>query len=320
MNFGISDLVDELKVLRRGYGVEEPAMPAKLGHAVRTVCGVAHDDSAAAVRHKVRNALTELTERLPCDLGAMARTALGLDGTATVRYEERLERLAEEMDRNPRTARRRIDGVLERLAELALDSVPRRTCIACQVPWHTVRLQVAMLLTGPSAEVFETRRIVAHEPGLAEIGHSVTIVRPPRWTGSISPLDLGIDVLRGAALGTPVPQGPRSLGLPLQLPRPLDEGEEHEFSFRIRLKQPFEPYYVCTPRYPCERFDLTIRFAPDRLPKQMWLLDNELPLAVADPWPHRKPLRVDQVGEVRVEFRDLEPNRSSGIGWEPLAQ
>jgi hypothetical protein len=315
---GVAELVEDLKNLRRGYGVEAPDLPARLGRALRTVCAVAPNDSAAVVRRKVRHCLTELTKELPDDMAAQARKALGLDGSATVRYEERVAQLARQMGRDPRTARRRLDQVLSRLAEHALEAAPRPLPAAPKAPWHTVHLQVVVLLSAEVAEVFETRRIVAHEPGLTEIEHAMSVVRPPGSGYRVEGMD--VHVIHGAAIEPPEQQGPRSLGFRLRLPKPLSEGQEHEFSLRTTLTQPFEPYYACTPRYPCDRFDLKIRFQPGRIPERIWLLDTELSMALADPWPYRKALQADRLGEVRHEFIDLEPNRSYGINWEPPAE
>jgi hypothetical protein len=313
-----SKVIEELKNLRRGYGVEAPDMPARLGPTLRTVCGVEANDGPAVVRRKVRQRLIELTMKLPDDMGAQARIALGLNGSATFRYEERIEQLAKQMSREPRTARRRVDQVLGRLAEQALDAVPRPAPTPQKIPWHTARLQVVMVLSAQVAEVFETRRIVAHQPGLAELDHSLSVMSPPEWNGRIA--DLDVHVIHGAVLGPPEQQGPRRLGFRLLLPKSLSDGQEHEFSFRTTLVRPFEPYYVCTPRYPCDRFELKIRFQTSRIPEHIWLLDNELSLTLADPWPDRRVLHPDRIGEVRHEFTDLEPNLSYGIGWKLPAE
>ena len=53
-------------------------------------------------------------------------------------------------------------------------------------------------------------------------------------------------------------------------------------------------------------------------------LGDSLPDLQAEPWftpgdplPARKPLFLDNAGEVRTGFHDLQPARSYGVGWQP---
>jgi hypothetical protein len=103
----------------------------------------------------------------------------------------------------------------------------------------------------------------------------------------------------------------------LVLPHPLDQGGEHEFVLRTKVARSFAPHFVCTPQYPCQRFELVVRFGPGRAPQQIWLLDNEFPLELLDPWPERAAVKANTAGEVRAEFTHLELHRSYGLGWKP---
>jgi hypothetical protein len=320
MSFRVADIVDELKTLRRGYGIESPDLAGRVGSALRSVCGVLAEDPPATLRRKVADALAALTDRLPEDLGRMSRTALGFDGTAQERYQQRVKDLAVQLQRDPRTVQRRIDTALLRIAELAHAEQPGHPLGRRDLPWHTLRLQVSVLLEETMVEVLETRRIVAHRPGLSEIDNSVTVTPPPNWNGSLDPGDLGIDVVRGGVLHSPQLQAPNRLGFGLRLAHPLGAGEEYEFFLRMKVTRPFAPHFLCTPIYPCDRFDLAIRFPPGQVPARVWLLDNVFPLELTDPWPERTPVELDMAGEARAEFTDLEPHRSYGLGWEPRSQ
>lgn len=318
MNFGVAELMNELKALRKGFGVESADLPARLGPALRTVCGVAAGDTGATVRRKVSAALTGLIGCVPDDLGRLSRTALGLGGLPLERYQRRVERLAERLERDPRTVQRRIDDALRRVAELAVDGRACHQSVQRGVPWHTIGLRVAVLLDQPVIEVLETRHILAHRPDLAEIDDSVTISPPADWNGSLDPADLGVDVVSGGVLHSPRLVAPNRFGFRLRLPRPLGHGEEGEFSLRIKVNRPFAPHFVCTPWFPCQHFNLVVRFGPDRVPPRIWLLDNVFPLELADPWPQRPAVEANAAGEARAAFTDLEPHRSYGLGWEPL--
>jgi hypothetical protein len=312
MNFNVTDVIDELKLLRRGYGIESPDLASRIGPALRALCGVEPSDDPATLRRKVGLVLSTLSGDLPADFGRLTRVALGLDELVAGRYQQRVRFLADELDRVQRTAQRRIDDGLLRMAELALDNQHRA---GQATPWHTARLQAWVMLDLPGVEVLETRRIVAHQAGVREIDNSVTVTPPPDWDGSLDPAKLGVDIVRGGTLVAPRLLGPNRLGYGLRLPRPLRQGEATEFTLRMRVTCPFAPHYVCTPTYPCDEFDLTVRFGLDRIPARVWLLDNVFPLELADEWPQRTSVEPDSCGEVRAEFTGLEQHRSYGLRW-----
>ncbi|RKT54077.1 hypothetical protein [Saccharothrix australiensis] len=311
-------LVDELKALRKGYGVQSGDLSARVGGMVRRVCRITDADPPPAQRAKVIATLTELVADLPDDLAGLAHAAFGLNGTADVRYEERLTRVADRVRRDPRTIRRRVDDLLERLAEAALyrPAPPPPDAGSPDHPWHTAELTTAVLLDLPVVEVFEERRIVSHRERLTELDHSVTVSEPPGAHGSVDPVAVGIDPVRGFLLGPATPVSGNRLAFRIRLPRPLGRGEAHTFSFRLRVPMKFAPHYVCTPRRPCDRFTLSVRFGVGRAPARIWRLDGEFPLELNDPVVPRAPLSADAAGEATATFTDLRPNLSYGIGWD----
>ncbi|MBB5960196.1 hypothetical protein FHS29_006819 [Saccharothrix tamanrassetensis] len=322
MSSDVQVLVDELKALRKGYGVQSGDLSARTGGMVRQVCRITDADPPPAQRTKVIATLTGLIDDLPDDLAELARAAFGLDGTADVRYEERLTRIAVRAQRDPRTIRRRVDELLERLAQAALyrPTTPQAAQADAELPdhpWHTTDLTVAVLLDLPVVEVFEQRRIISHRERLTELDHSVTVSEPPGANGSVDPVAVGIDPVRGFLLGPATPVSGNRLAFRVGLPHPLGLDETHAFSFRLRVPMKFAPHYVCTPRQPCDRFTLSVRFGVGRAPERIWRLDGEFPLELNDPLVPRTPLAVDAAGEATASFTDLRPNLSYGIGWDP---
>ncbi|MBE8525726.1 hypothetical protein ILP97_51035 [Amycolatopsis sp. H6(2020)] len=105
----------------------------------------------------------------------------------------------------------------------------------------------------------------------------------------------------------------------LRPPQPLDAGDEHEFFFRIRVDELPSPFYCCTPEFPCESFDLNVRFDRRQPPQRVWRIDGEFSKEAQDPLTARKPLFLDNAGEVHTGFRDLRPARSYGVGWQPAS-
>lgn len=321
----ITALVDDLKALRTGLGVEDPHLVTRAGVTIRRLSGVTDDDSPGIVREKIRNWLSRMIGQLPDATARIGRAAFGIDGPGDLSYLARLENLGRIVDREVRTMQRRADHMVGRIAELAAVH-PRGTATAEPLdapeqppgqPWHSAQVRVDLILDQPEIEVFENRRIVSHVDGLAEITHwlSVPPVEHPRHPLDLA--DLGITLLGGGDMRT----RPRMLSssrveLVLHPPSPLDTGEHHEFFFRVRVPT-LLPFYVCTPRFACDEFQLRVRFGRDRIPGRIWLIDGELPMEAADPVPVRPTLRADNAGEVHVKFADLVPASSYGIGWQP---
>ena len=307
-------VVAELKALRKGYGVESRDIAARIGPELRLICGLLDSDSQPVQRAKLIEALTTVIAVLPDHLAAAAATAFGLHDHGERRFEERIARMAAEMERDVRTARRHVDHLTGRIAEtlieLALSNNVRREP---EWTWHTAELATVVVLGASEAEVIEQRRLVSRTEHLTAVDHSMTIAEN-------QPLDLatlGLDIIRGAVLRTPERVGSTRVRFDLDLPRSLGAGEEHTIVIRMRLPATFAPYYVCTPTRPCDRFDLVVRFPPDRAPARAWRLEDELPIDITDPLFARDPLEVDAAGEVRAAFTGLTLNRSCGIGWEP---
>ncbi|PPK63820.1 hypothetical protein V5P93_005693 [Actinokineospora auranticolor] len=102
------------------------------------------------------------------------------------------------------------------------------------------------------------------------------------------------------------------------LPRALATDAEHEYLVRFTFtdRVTMSPYYFCTPRYPCARFDLHVRFDRDRLPGKVWRIDGGYPIEVDDVTSPRHPLDVDPAGEVHLAFTNLIPRLSFGAAWQ----
>ena len=104
-------LLTELKVLRKGRGVLVAQIGDRVGPALRALSGVAEGASAAELRQKLARRLEELADELPDDLRIAALVSLGLYREAQRPfYQERIRWLADYLQRDERTARRRAGG------------------------------------------------------------------------------------------------------------------------------------------------------------------------------------------------------------------
>lgn len=314
MSNRLGRVVAELKALRKGYGVESRDIAARIGPELRLICGFADSDSQAVQRAKLVEALTAVVAVLPDHLASAAATAFGLQDRGDRRFEERIARMAAEMERDVRTARRHVDHLMSRIAETLIERAQSNNVgREPEWTWHTADLTTVLVLGAEKTEVIEQRRVVSRTEHLTAVDYSMTIAEN-------QPLDLttlGLDVIRGAILRAPERVGSTRIRFDLDLPKPLDAGEEHTIVIRMRLPTTFAPYYVCTPTRPCDRFDLVVRFPPDGVASRAWRLENELPIDITDPLFTREPLDVDVAGEVHAVFTRLTLNRSCGIGWEP---
>ncbi len=318
----INALSAELRALRKGLGVQAKTLPDAVGERLREVCGVREDDPPGTVRGKVVTTLHALIEKLSESQRETARIVLGFGTGANERYTARLELLGSGADRNVRTMQRRADDVIYLIAEAAYASPPvygRLPVLDQKGPWHTSTLAVQLTLSPSGAEVFETRRIISHVAGLAEIDHGVSLARPTSTTARPDLSKLGIDVVAGGEVHSVRMVSATRVAFRLRPPRVLDAGDQHEFFFRIRLEELPAPFYCCTPEFPCEQFDLNVRFDREALPSRLWRIDGDFSKDAEDPLPARKPLFLDSAGEVRAGFHGLEPARSYGVGWQPAS-
>jgi hypothetical protein len=314
----INELSAELKALRKGLGIQAANLPEHVGGRLRQVCGVQDGDSPGTVRERVSETVRCLIMRIPESQREVARLVFGFGTPAGQRYTDRLMLLGDDADRNVRTMQRRADDVVYLMAETAYAAPGRLTQAGRKDPWHTSALAVRLTFGEAGAEVFETRRIISHVDGLEEIEHSVSLARPLQPGQPLPTLEgLGIDVVAGGEKHSVRMISSTRVAFRLRPPHPLGEGEQHEFFFRIKVDEFPSPFYCCTPEYPCESFDLNVRFERSRPPARVWRIDGEFSKDAEDPMAPRKPLWPDNAGEVHTNFHDLEPARSYGLGWQP---
>ncbi|MEU5692881.1 hypothetical protein [Actinosynnema sp. NPDC020468] len=314
----IRDLVEELKGLRKGHGVESIDLRDRVGPALRQVAGVASDDTTDQIRAKVRALLEELIAPLPEALRPVLGLAFNLPARDQ-RYIARVEAYALERRVDTRTIQRQIDPGIEQLAESAAKRAGQREeKPARQPPWRTADLRVFLSFDLAAPEVIEVRRIIALRDGLDALDLGMTLTPPPGWTGEGSPEDLGVDLLHGGGLTGRTMRNTNRVQFRLSLPRPLERFSRHEYALRVRLPpdRGIAPLYACTPDYECDSFELSVRFRADHLPVRVWRLPGISPLELDDERSGRVAITPDRFGDVRETFTDLEPHLSYGIGWQ----
>ena len=319
MAVSAAELVRDLKALRKGRGLLIGRIGERLGPALRQVCDVLDTDSSAEVRRKVSDRLLELATRLPDDLRTAVLAAFGLHPDVRQPfYQERVRWAAEQLRRDERTARRRVDAGIEALAELAVSPASNDERLGGQqAGWHTEALRVTLSLDLPNPEAFEYRRIVADRDGIAELDLYLTLTASDR-ADPMTFRELDIDVFRGGTLVKWARESSDRFAFSLCLPEPIMRGQRHDYAIRFRVPrgQVMQPHYVCVPKHRCEMFDLSVRFSRASMPGRIWRLSEAFQRDVDDPYPHGETLSLDAAGEIHLTFNQLTPGLAYGARWE----
>jgi hypothetical protein len=325
MIYSRAEIVADLQRLRRGRGIEEPDIQSTVGRALSALAGLCDDAEPAQIRKAVAELLRTLIDDLPGDLARVCIGAYGLDSRLSTQfYGDRIDTLAKLVDRDPRTVHRQVRKGTIMIAEFAVGSRDRVEPAPFRVlsPWRTAELRVVVALDLQVPEVYEFRQIVAERDDLDLVDLEVTLPQAHGYPSSGAPSDLGLDVLYGGVVTDRVMKSSSRVGFDLRPPGPLRHGDRHDYAFRITMppERPMAPYYVCTPRFPCDLFRLIVRFGPGRVPASVWRLDAVPSHEVDDPASQRVRVHADDSGEVVAEFTNLERHRSYGFAWAPVAR
>lgn len=320
----VAELVEEMKALRRGRGILEGRIEDRIGPALRVACGVPEGSSPTEVRRVVAHRLTDFADQLPDDLRNAVLAAFAmLPETRQRFYQERVRWVAGRMERDERTAQRRINEAFTHLAELAVATLTTRVDESfgeLGPAWYTEKLRVSVALDQASTEAFEWRRVVSNRDGLAEVDLAFTLTQSPNLNGEpIDPTQTNIAMLYGGTLMPRETATARRLSFSIVLPRPLDRGERTEFALRFQAPegQAIQPHYVCLPREQCKLFDLRVRFDRERLPRTVWQLARTFHSDLDNPAITGTKVELDAAGELHLRFEDLAPGFAYGARWEP---
>lgn len=316
----VSDLIAELKTLRKGRGLYVRQIGDRMGPMLSLVCGVVRGDGPAEIRDKLSKRLQSLAADLPHDLRLAVLAAFAIERDARLPfYQDRVRWVAARLRRDERTARRRIDEGIERLAELATSGgVGRRPGEQDGPRWYVEEIRAALMAQLPVPEVLEFRRIVSEQDDLGEIDLALSLTVPPGTADPSAERGLRVDVIYGGTLVARSREAADRFGFALELPRPLDQFDKHEYGLRYRPddNQPMQPHYVCVLRCRCDRFDLRVRFDRRRPPRRIWRLAGAFQRDLDDPVGRGQVVELDSAGELRVQFSHLAPGLVYGVRWE----
>lgn len=318
MGCSANQLRDELRNLRKGRGVYALDVADKIGPALRTHCEIGPADETHTARAKVVDWLVRQARGLPDDLELAVLAGMAVHPQAQQLFlSQRIQWLAERLDRDQRTARRRLDEGVHRLAEAAATGIPAAPA-AAPTPgdgWYVAELRAVVRLDRPVPEALEFRRIVAERDGVDRLEAMLTL--PREHPDPAAPHELAVEVIYGATVGVLERASPSTFRFVLELPGALRAGDSHEYAllFRIPPDQPMSSQYLIVPARRCDLFDLRIRFDRNRPPSALWRVADQLYVGREERLPDSPVLGPDKCGEIHEAFHGLRPGFSYGVSW-----
>jgi hypothetical protein len=267
------DTVHELNELRRGRGCNAADLVARIGPRLRRACAIEDTDSPAVVRRKVILRLAAVCELLPPDLKTAASVALALHEEGRGEFlDRRIAWLADHFDRDPRTARRRVDTAFRLLGE-RLDDEAGVADFDLDSPngWYVESLRAVLRMDLDPAELIEDRRIVATVDDLKEITVSM---RAPKGVTLDDDNLVEAEMLTGGEIVEAHHVDTGHTRFTVRLPEALRLGQRHDYGIRFTSypRSWTHPYDLLAPLQRCEHFAVRVRFGDDSQPDLVWQL------------------------------------------------
>lgn len=305
-------LGEELVRLRRGRGVMAGDLPGRLGPALYTMAGIEPGGNAEEIRKRLIRSLEDLAASLPEDLRTAFAAALALREDVRFRFlDERMEWLADRLQRDVRTARRRADEAI-RLVDASAGSPARES--GEYTDWYLARLRALLLLDRAEPLAIEERTLVASRDDLSEISIA-TSIPVPRGARTQEPA-AEVTVIYGGALVATTWLTATYLRYTIRLPHSLRRDQTHELGISVATPhgQPFNPRYAIQPLRRCDEFDLRIRFGAAQRPS-IWRIAG-LPRGMVDDFSDPDALvHPDATGDIHMRYQQLKTGLVYGARW-----
>lgn len=313
---GLVELIaQEIKSLHKGRGVHVGDLDKRLGPHLRELAG----GRPASVRQNLIAQLNGCAAHLAHDMRLAVTASLALSGETKEmpQLRDRVNWLAGQIDRDFRTASRRIHAAERLLAEQVTNELQRRRGRTPTAPsgWYLAELRVLLRLDTADPESHEHRRIVSTSANLRQVMAWVDVPGNSDRSGP----RLTAEILYGGRLVRHEHPFGNRFQFVVQLPVPLQPGQEHEYGLisRVRGDGQMRSHYLVTPECQCDALDLTVRFHPDHPPRWVRCVAGETVRMYEEPRPTEELLTLDDAGEVHVRFRNLVLYLGYGVQWLP---
>jgi hypothetical protein len=288
----------------------------RVGPTLRALSGIDDSPNENEARRRLVTYLSDLADELPADLRTALRVGLALDEDVQCRFlEERMHWLAAELDRDVRTARRRVDEAIRAAESMRAISVPSGDNYA-EDGWYLERFRALLYLDGAQPTAIEERKVVARHDSLSEFVISGSIPCPAGADRERHHPDLTI--LSGGSLARIERPSKSYYRYFVRLPQPLSRGQSHEISVSVKLPvdQPINPRYALQPLRRCDEFDLRIRFGAENRLTGVWNMAG-IPRGMADDFATSSSrVATDAAGEIHLNYHRLLVGLVYGARWE----
>jgi hypothetical protein len=310
-------LVAEIHQLRKGRGLQDGDLEARLGPLLGELAGpgdAAH--RRVALEAEVRRCAAQLID----DYRTAMETSLALSAETMQEphFGKRVGWLAAKLMCDDRTVLRRIEKAEQRLAEVIATELRRRRGRAGVAPdaWYIEELRTVFQLGTETVESREDRRIVSARENLTEVMAWLDVP----GSASQPETELRAEIEYGGYLLRQDQPSRNRFDLVVRLPEPLRKGGKHEYRLVLRMPRRMlrHPHYLMTPECRCDKFDLRVRFDPQRPPAWVRRVDGETVRTFEKAEFTGEDLLIpDAAGEVHQEFRNLARYLGYGIQWGP---
>jgi len=292
--------------------LRDPHLAARVGPGLRAALHIGQVAADFEVRDRVVAALRAATLELPEDLKTVFLLASALTSDRST-LAERLDQAGRELDRDPRTVRRRLVAANNAVAT----AIERggRPQPALEDAWYIESMRSTLDISGVEALSKASKVIVPTQAGLSIISERISLPNVPAHL----PLEHEptIEVLAGGQLMAIQRRG-SVWTYQVRLPAPLEVGIPQEIITTIRIpsRRMLAPVLVMVPIRPCRRFELDIDFGRPPKVARVFAVDADYPTALGDEPDAGDLLPIPVDGRMRASFTGLRAGLAYGLRWE----
>jgi hypothetical protein len=313
----VEQIAAEIRSLRKGRGLQAGDVEQKLGPFLTELASGARNSGQVLRRHKLISEITTCSSHLAADLRAaiFASLALSSETRQMPYFKDRVSWLASHLGYEYRTALRRIDTAEQLLSEEIARELTRRRGRTAAAPdgWQLKELRTLFRLDTPTPEAHEHRRIISTRPDLTEVMAWTDVPPGPGQSRGA----LAVEVLYGGKLERKEQPSSSRFHFVVQLPKPLQPGDEHEYGLLLRIPEgeSMRPRYIFNPECPCEVFDLRVRFGSDDRPTWIRRVEGETVRMLDNSEPGHDLATLDEAGEIHLRFHNPTMYLCYGLEW-----
>ncbi len=310
---GSDPVIRELSTVYRGRGLRRSVLGPAVGPGLRELLDIPPEMDEANLRVRVADALILAARALDPDLRVAVLHALSVS-SAHLLLQDRLRAAGRELDRDARTVRRRLDAANVVLVR-HLRRNRERSLSHPQAPagWAVLSMSSVLDLRRATPRFTATKTVVATQR-LSAVTESFSMPPGQGWSPSDEDV-VDVAVTSGGRLEGLTRVAPRVWRYHVAIEPALAGGQEHTYTVEVTMPSAdhFAPYNAVAPLRPCNQFDCTVIFDPDRLPVAVQYVEALPPPVLLGPMEDSQLLATSPV--VSASFSALVPGLVYGLRW-----